>query len=210
MSGTLIGFYTKETFYEQEAKRLLKSVEKLGLAYELKVIADQGTWLKNTGLKASILLEFRKKFVGPLLYVDVDAYLHKNPWDYFNKTVYDIACHITDKGELLSGTIFMEDNKRVFKLLEEWSELCKKFPEIWDQKLLHQSIQQSSDINFQQLDQAFCYIFDSKNKIPLENIVIEHLQASREIKKVRKWTGFFTSSFYRRRDRLKAIDAKED
>lgn len=206
MEGTIVGFYTRNTFYEQEAQRLLKSINKFNLKTELKVIDDQGTWLKNTGLKASILLDLRKEIQGPLLYVDVDAYLHKNPWIFLSEMDCDIACHITEAGELLSGTIFMADNSAVVTLLQNWANLCTKFPETWDQKLLHKAIGDSADINFRELAQAFCYIFDSKTKLQEQEIIIEHLQASREIKKVRKWTGFFTSSFYRRRDRIKDLD----
>lgn len=206
MKRTIVGFYTRDTFYEQEAQRLMKSISKFSLRSELKVIDDQGTWLKNTGLKASILLNLRKEIEGSMLYVDVDAYLHKNPWPLLENSKFDIGCHITAAGELLSGTILLADNQRVITLLERWSSLCKRFPETWDQKLLHRAIEESPEIHFEELDESFCYIFDSKSKLPEESIVIEHLQASREIKKVRKWTGFFTSSFYRRRNRLKILD----
>lgn len=206
--GTIVGFYTNDELYKKEAERLTRSAKKLGLEIELKEIESTGEWVKNASKKPSVLIEFRENIRGQLLYIDVDAYIHKNPWEILKDFNGDISCYTSPhNNELLSGTILINDTKDALKLLQEWNEACVAYPTLWDQRVLQDTLNDiNNEATFQELPHGFCYIFDSEHKLTEDQIYIEHLQASRELKKKRKWTGFFTSRFYRRQKRVAQLD----
>jgi hypothetical protein len=175
----IIGYYTPG-LYAREAERLRQSLDRLQLDCALEEIADQGDWLSNTRFKGPWLARQRRQRRGQLLYVDVDAVLHRDPWPVLSQVRGDVAVHHF-RGELLSGTILLNDTAACRQLLDVWAGLCREVAQ-WDQRLLEQAIrQQGAAVQVVELGPEYTFVFDLMRRAhPGLEPVIEHLQASRE------------------------------
>jgi hypothetical protein len=187
LPGTIVGYYTRGTLYETEARRMLASIAKLGLPVDLTPLESVGDWLANVRHKPDFLLDLRRRLRGPLLYVDVDAVVHRNPWPYLRGYTGDaaIACH--PGGDAFSGTLLLNDTVGAVRLLENWIEEQARDPAAWDQHSLHKAVlncrldSSPARIHVQDLPSSMCKVFDRTYE-HLRDPYIEHLQASREIR----------------------------
>lgn len=210
-TGAVIAFYTTNSFYEHEKDRLLASARYLGLKIISVAVENKGSWVRNAGLKPSVLVQQRKLVRGPLLYVDVDAVFHRDPWPALQSIESDIAVYYEKSGHLLSGTVLINDTPSALALLEAWQKGCMDAPEVWDQLVLEQIVMQDSAetsprYSITRLPVSFCWIFDDLENEPVEQVYIEHLQASREAKKRRRFLGRIGKRLKRRRDRIVEIE----
>lgn len=209
--GTIVAFYTKGSFYEQEKERLLSSARHLGLELVVVPVENAGSWVRNAGLKPGVLVNLRRTVRGRLLYVDVDAVFHRDPWPALLPIQSDIAVYHEASGHLLSGTILINDTPSALSLLERWQKGCLEQPDIWDQMVLEQVLVQDSEqalplYSITRLPVSFCWIFDQVENEPVDHVFIEHLQASREAKKRSRLFGRVGKRLQRRRDRLAEIE----
>lgn len=143
---TTIGFYSFATPYEHEAKLLAASLDRVGMRHIITGFPDRETWYANTAAKAELIREARHSMSGPLLYVDVDAFVHQNCTRYFEGLAIrniDLGVHWfagPPKGKkrsqvcqcirgarecnqphrLLSGTLFLGDTKGARTLVDRW------------------------------------------------------------------------------------------
>lgn len=210
--GTIIAFHTNDNLYKNEANRLRKSLERLGLPHHIEeVSSSKDSWVENCAMKPNMIIAARRKLKGPLLYVDVDAFFHSDPWPYLSQYNGDIAVYMDKTGLLISGTIFINDTLNVLSLLMAWSDLQKKNSKIYDQEVLRQIVEKeemslSSKYKIQKLPVNFNYIFDKKIDYISGDVIIEHLQASRESS--RKWGEVDSESaaLIRRKARIKELE----
>lgn len=176
----IVAFYTKNTPYEDEVKKLEASINSLGLTYHLEGYEGQGSWVLNCGMKPIFIWEMLHKFPNEdLLYVDADAIIHKVP--QVSVMQGDICAHVREGGELLSGTVFFKNIDKVKKLVHEWIVMQKKFSQKWDQQTLSEVLAVHGPrlgINFKELPPTYTKIFDQDWGDP----VIEHNQASRRLR----------------------------
>lgn len=190
MKPLYFSYYTIDTPYEDEAKRLEASFKKFNLDYHIQPMMNQGSWAKNTHLKPTLINTILESIDVPIVYVDCDAEIVGNPI-LFNNLNCDIALHEFDRSiynskyrqgntEILSGTLFFNQTERSKQILQQWIKLCNDQMNVWDQKLLAQIIGR----NFYQLPASYCCIFDTMKDV--ENKVIIHYQASRKVK-TGKW-----------------------
>jgi hypothetical protein len=185
--GVIVAYFTQGTGYETEVRRLEASVRKLDIPLELKPVPDAGSWLANVRLKPGILLEARKRLRGPLLYVDADAIVHTNPWPYLRGYAGDVAVSTEHAKNVVSGTILLNDTEAAQRFLELWKQAQEDDLAAWDQHALHNVVTDNRrrpyapPIRIQYLPPAMCHVFDRKHKVPIIP-VIEHLQASREMR----------------------------
>lgn len=207
----VIGFYTKDPIYEGEAKRMTASACRLGLEVLTTPVTGTGDWVRNASMKAQFLAEQRTVLSGPLLYVDVDAVFHRDPWSYLNSLDCDMAVYYEASGHLLAGTIFIADTQAAQELLNEWMARCNANPDIWDQVVLEEIIAEDAaslkpKFRISILPVSFCWIFDKLDNNSVDEVYIEQLQASRETKKKRKLFGRVSSNLKRRRERTAEIE----
>lgn len=210
--GLIVAFYTENTLYELEKDRLLRSAERLQLRILAKATATTGSWVRNAGLKPGFLLDQRKLQRGPLLYVDVDAVFHRNPWPQLQSMDCDIAVYYEANGRLLSGTILLNDTEQMATLLERWAARCRDNPDMWDQLALEQILMEDAAsaqplFRIARLSVSYCWIFDHLDNEPVDTVYVEHLQASREATKRQRLFGRTGKRLTRRRDRVAVIDA---
>lgn len=208
--GVVIGFYTRGTFYEEEARRMAMSARKQGLDVELTPVESTGSWVRNASMKARFLYEQRCKRTGPLLYVDVDSIFRVDPWPYLLTKDGDLAIHVSRDGEMISATLLMNDTDGVRALLLRWADACDAAQDIWDQKVLQEIIETDegsgqSEFRVQRLPAAFCWIFDSMPEPTYGQVVIEQLQASREANKKTRLLRPMSKKLKRRMNRLQEI-----
>ena len=126
----VVGYYTVNTPYEEEAQNLIRSLNKLGINHNVIGVKTLGNWQANTRFKAGFMLDMLVKWPKHrLLYVDVDAVVHKMP-DLFKNYKCDIAVRWQDfrwrKNECLSGTIYMENNERTKRICQLWRDINVK------------------------------------------------------------------------------------
>ncbi|KQR69063.1 hypothetical protein [Rhizobium sp. Leaf341] len=185
--GTIVAYFTKGTRYEGEAHRMMASLSKLGLPIALSAVDDAGGWLANVRRKPHFLKARRDQLVGPLLYVDVDAVVHSDPWPYLRGYTGDIAVAGHHGRNYISGTILINDSEGARAFLDEWCADQSSKPGAWDQHSLHDvvianAMRSQPSFKVDHLPPAMCMVFDRRFTQPVTP-VIEHLQASREEKK---------------------------
>ena len=184
MPWIVVGYFTRDTLYVRKAKTLISTFGFNKILYYIEPIDNLGSWHKNTNYKPTFLKKMLINFRGmDIIYVDVDARFLRYP-SLFDEFDCDIAVHEFDRSnwprgggkEVLSGTIFLRNNERVFSLVERWEEQCKKNPGTWDQKSLEKILAG----NFYRLPGEYCKIFGLMNEV--EDPVIIHYQASRRVR----------------------------
>ena len=74
-----VSFYTKDTIYEQEAMKLMASLQALNMDYDVQGIESRGNWRANVGYKPTFLLRMLEKHKQPIMWMDVDDTLVKCP-----------------------------------------------------------------------------------------------------------------------------------
>ena len=189
----VIGYYTINTPYEQEAKGLINSCKKLHLNQDIVGIPNMGNWQSNTRFKARFMLDMLRKYPGKkLLYVDCDAVIHSKPILFINYEC-DIAVRYQDfrwrKDECLSGTIFINSNERTIKLCEKWIQINDaegphaKTMEQWNLDAAIKDGIANYNLILEKLPPEYTFIFDTmKAMYPDVKPIIEHFQASRRFR----------------------------
>ena len=128
------------------------------------------------------------KYPGnPIVWVDADARIMSNP-TLFDHLKADVGIHYRRKSkggvyarELLSGTIYLANNKKTRELLDMWIAENKKAPKVWDQRTLDTALK-SWNGTVQEIPPTYCQIFDSM-KGEGGDPVIQPFQASRKFRR---------------------------
>lgn len=189
----IVAYYTLNTPYEEEARKLIRSLSRLGLKHDVVGVKNLGDWQANTRFKAKFMEDMLNKHQGKnLLYVDSDAIVHSKPILFENYN-YDIAVRWQDfrwrKDECLSGTIFMANNDKTRELCKRWQRInisegpnAKTF-EQWNLGTVIKEMESEGKIKADNLPPEYTFIFDSMRALyPNAVPVIEHFQASRKLR----------------------------
>ena len=186
MNYIIVGYYTRDTIYQDKARVFKESLLKFKIPYDIITIKNLGDWWKNTCYKPTFLKEMLKKhYPTPIVYVDIDAEFMRYP-DLFDTFEGDIGVYVFDRSEyskshhgfeVLSGTVFLRNNDKVANIVEKWENECKENPKVWDQK----SLEKVLDGQYSLLPGEYCKIFDRMKFIT--DPVIVHYQASREVRR---------------------------
>jgi len=202
----IISYYTVGTVYEKIAEDyLLDSLSRIPLPHIIKPEKNRGNWRKNAVLKPSVIKHFLDNSERDLIWVDADATIEQKPvLLYHIPEEYDMALHWLDwelhygrkgdagKSELISGTIFIRNNKKMKDFLTLWCEETDKrafsFSTL-EQGVLEQLIKKS-DLKIMDLPRGYCYINSLPNGHPpaveIKHPIIVHHQVSREYKKLKE------------------------
>ncbi len=190
MAYITVAYFTFNTLYEQEIKKLEISLKKFGMKCHLLGVPDKGSWVKNCAHKPTFIRQMMNEFSDfDILYVDADAIIQQKPtlFDSFNG---DVGVHYKDGIELLSGTIFLKNTGEVQTLIEHWINIQDEGT--WDQKVLQEVIRLAksnepgplANLNLQIIDLPpnYTQIFDTMKNAGKP--IIEHFQASRRAKHI--------------------------
>ena len=187
----VIGYYTIDSPYVEEAQRWANSLIRTGHSFNLMAIDDKGDWDQNTAEKPGIISFILSSSHTSVLYVDVDAVFHANCDDYFNHLAaleYDFACHWLEGKRLLSGTLWFNNTRPAKELLSHWinrnfTKQVKGDYSGGGQRNLWEVIseQKTSGLRMHKLPGRYCYAFRRPECYPPdEPRIIEHTLASRE------------------------------
>jgi hypothetical protein len=190
MSFVVVGYFTTDTLYEQEAARMIKSLRQHEIPYYIEPVENLGDWFKNTQFKPFFLRQMVDRFKPKsLVYIDVDAEFLAYPalFDELDaRPDVHIGVHLLDHAkrgrpharfEMLSGTIFLKNDDVVRDILDRWIGECTDAGALWDQVALAQVLK---GLPYYVLPEEYCTIFDYMNDVV--NPVIRHYQASRRAK----------------------------
>ena len=181
----ICAYYTDN--YKQEIKKLEKSLNKFGLEYFFKRYESRGYWEANTRIKPEFLLECLELYTGKsIVYLDADAVVRK-PLILFDNIKDDLGVYhskISDafSHKYLTGTLYLANNKKTKKFLEDWIEFQKGTLLGVDQDSFEKAIQINKDLGVFKLPESYVKIFDRAGEDP----VIEHFQASRNRVKLQR------------------------
>ena len=187
----IVSFYTKNTGYQKEIKKLELSVKNTKHEIYVEGIKDMGSWDLNTKYKPHLILNAMRKYPKEdyFLFLDSDAIINKNiPIEDISG---DIAvCHKAikakkQKGWLLSGTVFIKNNEKMKNIMFEWIEINKRNPKTFDQDTLYTVLKNNfEEIDIQRLSLKYCKINGSNNSVhkKIKDPIISHNQASRRLK----------------------------
>ena len=180
----IVSYYTRDTEYEEEKKRLVKSLNRFKLPYKIGALDNRGSWVKNCAQKAEFCLRMLTGYQRPVVWIDADAEVRRNPV-LFRSLDCDIAVHYMNGRELLSGTIYLGYTETTIELLHQWIRTNESHPETWDQVNLQRAIEimkhtEGYNLRLFELPPSYCQIYDlmAHHGDP----VIEHNQASRRLK----------------------------
>jgi len=194
----VIAYYTVDTPYEHEAETLKLSLETVGYSYDIRGVPNQGSWQKNTQLKAQFGQHMLDEYDGkPLLYLDVDAIMVTAPVLLDNLTADIAAAHFAKKkgaggGELLSGTVLFGNTPKCRRIVRKWLYLNAQYPETlpngkaaWDQRTLKMAIAMVEDAVFVELPQAYTWIVElTQRYAPGLTPVIMHTRGAKRFKRI--------------------------
>ena len=211
--GKIIAFHTPDDLYRGEAERLRRSLDKLGLDYVIREVEPSTDWSRTTMLKPLWMREARETHTGPLLYVDVDAYVHENPWPYLSEVEGDMGAVVHSNGNLNTSTVFIADTPGARWLLDEWAsrsntrrsgEMSSDLDES-DQDVLRELVTETETLpdcifRFSRLPRNLQAKVGHEGLFLFGPPVIEQFQVSRELRNDKE-------SIKLRRERLKKIDS---
>ena len=216
-AGTIIAFHTPDEVYRAEAARLKKTLDALGLKYHFFEVSPEKNWVRTTLLKPSWISRARDELSGPLLYIDVDAYVHHDPWPLLSTCEGDLGAVVYRNGQLNSATLWINDTDGARALLADWNTRAANRREDdrgdltatgdnGDQGVLKLAVladeaSGSPRYRFQRLPVNLAYIFDRLDTYCVGPVVIEQLQVSRE-------SAHHDKRLARRRERLSQLDSK--
>ena len=189
----IVAYYTINTPYEDEAKKLIRSLNKLGLNHDVVGVPNLGNWQANTRFKAGFMTDMLNKHQGKnLLYIDSDAIVHSRPVLFENYNA-DIAVRWQDfrwrQNECLSGTIFMANNDKTRELCSRWQKINRSEGpnattfEQWNLGSVIKQMESEGKLITKNLPPEYTMIFDSMRAMYPDIVpVIEHFQASRTLR----------------------------
>ena len=188
---TIFGFHTNDGLYTKQAEILRASAERLNIPIHLRVY-DKNEWQKIIALKPTFIAQMRRELTGPILFIDADAIILEDIRPYYEAITEDLGVHYLNDTELVSSTIFINDTQNAHALINEWEKRQLASPEVWDQKVLQELIEDWSNINsisIKKTSEKYTYIFDISKSIYGDSVkpAIEQLQASRDTSWVKKY-----------------------
>lgn len=188
----ITGCYTKNTKYENEIKRLEKSLIKFGLEYYFEGIENTGDWRKNVHEKVKFVRRCLDKFDRDIIQMDSDCEILQFPEIFDNLKGYDLAIY------RMPNEVYYTNNER--KVMPQMCNVsvgyfknCKKVKEFVDQWIARDATLEDpiDDVSYTlalgkrkalkvyDLPHSYCHIFDRRIE---EEPVINLYQASRRLK----------------------------
>lgn len=189
---TVFGFHTDDKLYKKHAEILKSSAQQFNINISFTEISKDN-WQKIIALKPSFIAQMRRKLKGPILYIDADAIILQDIRPFFNTVKEDFAVHYINDNRLLSGTIFINDTPNAHLLVDEWEKRMLSNPNEWDQIILQQLLDEwvlNGKVSLNKLPPEYTFIFDTSLNTygPSIEPIIEHLQASRDMRWKKKYT----------------------
>lgn len=175
----IIAFYTVDTPYDKEAEEFRKSFA--GEDYHIYQVSNKGKWELNCAQKSECIYKGLNDFEEDILYLDIDARKCRDipeiKSDFPGFCIWQRPWKGEGDLELLSGTIFFPNNNLSKKIVEDWMEVQKADPSVWDQKTL-----QSIHNKYEHFEMDLEWVYIERFMKQVKNPIILHTQASRRLR----------------------------
>lgn len=179
----VVGFYTVDTPYEQQAFQMKESVERFGHEVKLYPYKSTGKWVTNCALKPYFIHDTLQKLKRAFWYLDADARVIQDPILFDNIDADIGVYYLEHKGrtpELISNTLYFNYKPQTLELVNRWCEIQEQEPEMWDQRTLQRTVTEfNQKLNIVRLPATYAAI----DFVHVKNPVIQQLQVSRYLKK---------------------------
>lgn len=181
----VVSYFTKE--YAEDAQCLRWSCYEFLEKYEIVPVQCLGDWMSNTQYKPVFLMQMLEKYKpSAIVWVDADAEFKAYP-DLFNEITEDVGIHFRRGSEPLTGTLFLQNNDRVWRLLQEWVRLNRESPNQYEHKHMGEAIAGLKGFTVRVLPASYCKIFDAED-MGKEEVIVHH-QASRRLRFIERGKG---------------------
>ncbi len=178
----VVSYYT-DNAYKAKAVRLAAGLDLLGLPRDIVEMPDQGSWMKNTYMKAPFILERVKKHGCPVLWVDADAVVERSPElllsPAFEFAVYryspvklfrGAAWH--NSGQAWNGTTYCANTPEAMRILDAWIQMNKAYPDRLEQKNLATALAAADASRIACLPPEYCWV---------ERVMRKHMRAAQPV-----------------------------
>lgn len=193
----IISFYTENTPYSQEARRLQKSCEQLGLEYHIKGVPSFGSWMLNCVFKPFFILGEFLRLKKSVFWIDADAVFMREPhWEDFwgcdCAVRKDLWLPDEHPSQLNTSALFFHYSSGSEQLLRSWVFYAQRM--LLDEQQpregivslsLFQAMRHHQEVLVKNLSIKYVQVFDhSLDLFEAAMPVILHYQVSRQFKKM--------------------------
>ena len=196
----VITFYTPE--YKDEVKELSRTCAAFGLNFKAYEKPSKGSWVVNCTMKADVVLEALDEFGTGVVWIDADGRIRSFPYMFNNLKDYDFGCYwipnvwnkpvnkklkpwnLGDEA-LAGGTMYFNNTNLARELISEWKKESSENPTRWEQQSLQKVWEKMDQKGMKTFNfpQGYCKVFDCGWFENPGEIVVEHTQASRRLKR---------------------------
>lgn len=133
---TIITYYTQNWEYARYAELMKRDCIRLGLEHYIVEKETTGSWIKNTTMKPSFILEALEEVKRPVLWIDADGSIMHKPALLNEDYPHDFAARPTPPNNPRQwhvGTMYFKYNERALEFLKTWiarMEVCKGTDEL--------------------------------------------------------------------------------
>lgn len=117
---------------------LRRSLERLGLSFEIEPIDTRHRASLSAGEKADFIMRQWQQHAAPLLFVETDVMLQSVP-KLPMLTGCDFAVHKWNGWEMSARTLYFGRSEPAETMLRTWQEMASSCPDVWDGYLLDQA-----------------------------------------------------------------------
>tara|TARA_Y100001963_G_scaffold112330_1_gene155478 strand:+ start:1093 stop:1878 length:786 start_codon:yes stop_codon:yes gene_type:complete len=132
------------TYYSDHAKRLEQDLSHFNLDYEISELESFNDYRLNCLRKPKFILEKIQENKQPILWLDVDSYVHRDlhMFDLFEETDYDLvyATERPDWGPLKASPLYFPYRERTLELIQTWVDDCEKCVETGNPFFDHETL----------------------------------------------------------------------
>ena len=198
----ITSFFTPN--YSGEEAAFLSAAEKYarpGDIIQVHAVDSRGSWRLNCGMKPAHILDVLVQGKQPVLWVDIDGRF-RSAWDlnldvdfaaWFIPNRKMQPAHVpggsgTGHDGIASGTMWFNHTDKAIEFLQSWF-LAERGQGQWEQQILgevwYKWDESGGGLKTKRLHQRYCKVFDCQWFDGKGPVVIEHMQASRRLKRGR-------------------------
>lgn len=182
-------FFTPD--YVEPASRLVNSLHKHELDYDVQKVPDTGTWMTNCARKPKWIYEALERHAGrPVVWTDADSEVMQKPLAFEldatgvkgDAAVCEYTWRQYAKQETFSGTLWFAPTPGAKRLVDIWAALQTVSPREMDQRVLARAVMlaRAEGVVVSVLPVEYCFIFDlHRAEWPEARPVFQHYQFSR-------------------------------
>ncbi len=192
----VVSFYTRDTPYEEEVKKLVNSLMQHNLPFHIYSYEPMGSWRANLNHKSACIAKAMETYLDhDIVFIDADGIVRQNPvlFDQLSSdrkhnmaaVFHTYGPNSGDPDELLSGTLWLANNGLTRGLVKLWHKIAIENPLEIHQRCLKYAIKEMEEnknpVKVFRMPWEYTCIFDyvrSRSAKP----VIEHFQASRRFR----------------------------